>query len=734
MSKKKLINNLFCLHSKQLKESNSNDITYTYCEDCGSISIKKENHFSYTIKPKQKQKPIEVDPFILIKNMKKNQNISYPNINNIYNLNSNDTSTFEAIKDKITIYFAKRKIILLNLQRITRKLSYSDLSFYHCLFLVDLYLSHNITKEMTEHELLYILIGFFLVSSKFKETDIYEPEFNNFNDIDNNLTLNKIKIQENKCLKFINYNCFIYSTYDWLTLFMFNGFVFEGEIEKKEDINTIHSYAYKILITVTPKNIFIKYSPLSMAISIIHIVRDDKIDKDKKNNELFDALLKLYDIKYNDYENCYKEIKTIMNKDNDLISSVPKLQNIKIETIRNQTPNSQRYENNFNELKNFQKKIENKNLKNEKKVIDISKQSKLNLKKKIKEVKLKQNIISSTGSSGSGKTNRNFHSIIVNNIKKKNYNFNSKKKNLEIIKYINANLPNIYNNAIETNKMIKMENETISGSDIKILKVKNQALKNHSIKNKIIKSRGSSFDNQNSKKYNIYNSKNKVSPLKISRFMRNGTYDTFENDKKISKLLYKNNTNIYHTDTTDSSLMKKNIDINHFNKANNSNNSNNNSNNNIDQKANYIIKNYIRNNNKIKITNNINIYKNYSNVYKDNNTIKSLYRQSTSDYFDVNERTDKQNLFKKTKNAPGFNLKKRELINQKDGFKKINSSADKNKEKGINYLMSSNNKKKLLTKLKTDNNLSNNDINLVSLKKIVKNAQLPKLKLKIENK
>ena len=215
--------------------------------------------------------------------------------------------------------------------------------------------------------------------------------------------------------------------------------------------------------------------------------------------------------------------------------------------------------------------------------------------------------------------------------------------------------------------------------------------------------------------------------------MRNGTYDTFENDKKISKLLYKNNTNIYHTDTTDSSLMKKNIDINHFNKANN--NSNNNSNNNIDQKANYIIKNYIRNNNKIKITNNINIYKNYSNVYKDNNnTIRSLYRQSTSDYFDVNERTDKQNLFKKTKNAPGFNLKKRELINKKDGFKKINSSADKNKEKGINYLMSSNNKKKFLTKLKTDNNLSNNDINLVSLKKIVKNAQLPKLKLKIENK
>ena len=50
-----------------------------------------------------------------------------------------------------------------------------------------------------------------------------------------------------------------------------------------------------------------------------------------------------------------------------------------------------------------------------------------------------------------------------------------------------------------------------------------------------------------------------------------------------------------------------------------------------------------------------------------------------------------------------------------------------------NFLLSDSNKKKILSKFKTDGNFTNNDINLVSLKKIVvKNTKLPKLKLKIE--
>ena len=729
MSKNQLNNNyLLCLHSKTSKENNDNNIVYTYCEQCGSLSIKKDKNFYCTIKPKQKQKPIEINPIIITKNMKKKQDLSYPCLENIYQLNINQQPMSQELKDKINIYFTRRKLILLYLQNITRKLSYSDLSFYHCLFLVDLYLSHNITEDMSEEELLYILVGFFLVSSKFKETDIFEPELVCFNNIDNNninLSIEKVKLYEAKFLKYINYNFFLYSTYDWLNIFMSNGYIFDGEIDEVEYISVIHTYTYRILITVTPKNIFIKYSPLYMAITIIHITREDKIDKDKINNELFNDLLSLYEITFKDYENCYKEIKSIINRENS-VNNIPKLQNIKIDTFsRNQTPNSDRYENKITEKEKENEDIPIDN-KNEKQIIDISKQSKLNLKKKLKDIKIKQNFISSTGSAG--KTKKNFHSIIVNNMKsKKNHNFNTKKKNLEIIEYINSNLPIIYINGNEANKVFKTENETITGSKFKILKVKNEALNNLTIKNKIIKNRGTSFDTQNLKKISINNNKAKISPLKLSKFMRNGTYDTFrENDKKISKLLYKNNTNIYHTDNNSSIFNKNNDYLKHYN------NTNSNSNNHIDIQTNFILKNYLGNsNNKISITNNINIYKNYSNIYNNNNNIKSLYRQSTSDYFEGNEimnsRIENQHLFlNNTKNIGGFNIKGTENIKKKEGINKINSAE-------VNYLIT-NNKKNFLSKLKLEKNNLNNDSNLLSLKKSVfkNNTKLPKLKLKIE--
>ena len=53
---------------------------------------------------------------------------------------------------------------------------------------------------------------------------------------------------------------FIYSTYDWLNIFMGNRYIFDGEIDNNnhEIINDINSYSFKILITITRKNIFFK--------------------------------------------------------------------------------------------------------------------------------------------------------------------------------------------------------------------------------------------------------------------------------------------------------------------------------------------------------------------------------------------------------------------------------------------------------------------------------------------
>ena len=397
-------NNSFCMHSKMQKENIIYNISYSYCPKCGSISLKNKNNFYFTIKPKQKQKPIEFNPVLIINNMKKNQDISYPNLQNIYNLDIKDN--IEKMKEKIEIYFIKRRLALLYLQNMTKKMNYSDLSFYHCLLFVDLYFCHNITEEMDEEEILYIIIGFFLITSKFKETDIYEPQLYNFTDIDTsmNLSFEKIMIYEAKLLKYINYNFCIYSTYDWLNVFIYNGYIFEGEIDDKDYINEIQVYTYKLLIIITPKNIFIKYSPLYMAISIIQIAREDKIEENKINNELFQNLRKLYNIQFEEYKDCYREIKAIIKKENNLNHNI-KIKNPKINTSRNRTPTLKKIEN--NKISNEKINIETLNKINQKND-NIKPQSKMNLMKKIKEGKIKKQYINL---SSSGKAKKNFHSI-----------------------------------------------------------------------------------------------------------------------------------------------------------------------------------------------------------------------------------------------------------------------------------------------------------------------------------
>ena len=526
----KKMNNLFCSHiksSKPIKDQNKNKI-YDYCEKCGSISLNHNNHYYYTIKPISKQKELEIDPIKIVKEMKNYQNKSQPYLNNAFNLNLDEKSSkLQEIKERIFLYLSKRKLLLLYLQNITKILNYSDLSFYHCLLITDLYLSHNISEEMSDEELLYILIGFFLIASKFKETDIFEPELYIFCNIDFDymLSVEKILYYETKCLKLIEYNFFNYSTYDWLNIFMGNGYIFEGEIDinNYEEINEINSYSFKLLITITPKNIFIKYSPIHNAISIIQICREDKIDKNRINNELFNKLLNIYDIEFKEYENCYNEIKNIINKYNSEKSNEIINYNNQIKTLKrtenNKTLNEINYSGKDNEKKYGMNRIG-------KKIIKFDTQRKLNLKQKIKDNKF-QNLFSSNS-----KLKKRFGSINLTNNKNKGI---KKQRTLQIVEYIHDNLPKLKN--LEGDKAYQIETDANSGRNIKILTIKNDIINNYLMKNKKNKS-GASLDIKL-----FYN--NGKSPLGFNRLLRNITYDALKNnEKKINKKLIKNNTNL----------------------------------------------------------------------------------------------------------------------------------------------------------------------------------------------
>ena len=262
---------------------------YSFCEKCGSILLKdkKNNKIIYTLKPKQKQKPIELNPIDIIKSMKEKTEKDFPFLNNEYNMNDEEKNNKENLLKSIDIYLKYREMIIVILQKMMKMLDYSDLCFYQSLFYIDNYLSHMITEETTEKEIIYYVVGYFLCSSKFKETDIYEPSFDNFCSIKKKiyLSVEKISEYEIKCLQTIGYNPFAYSAYDWINELITFGFVFDCEIDKNNPIilikghrhsivNAISKYTMKTLLEITVRKIFFKFSPMYIAFSLILISRE----------------------------------------------------------------------------------------------------------------------------------------------------------------------------------------------------------------------------------------------------------------------------------------------------------------------------------------------------------------------------------------------------------------------------------------------------------------------------
>jgi len=535
-----------CTH---INSSNIINNSYIYCPQCGSISLNNNKKFFFTLKPRTLENETEIDPVLIIKEMINTQKRNFPFLENDYNINlEEDSDKINEIKEKILLYLSKRKLLLLYLQNITKMLNYSDLSFYHCLLETDLYLSKNITEEMTDEDLIYYLTGFFLNSSKFKETDIFEPELYIFcnNDLDYTLNVDQILYYEAKCLKIMGYNFCVFSTFDWISMFMGIGFIFEGEIDinNLDELNDINTYAFKLLVTITPKNIFFKYSPLYNAISIIKICREDKIDKNKINNSLFEKLLNLYNINFKDFEKCYNEIKSILDNDaTEKVSSYSNISSKNNKIFKNKTIGEMHYNNNdFENLKN--NKFGNRKI-----VFDRKK--KLNLKQNFRDkFKLKffiSNLNSSKKEIINFKANRQNNK---NKIKKQN--------TLQIIECMFGNLPKI-KDELSNNKRLKTETLNDNRHKNRYLTIKNNIMKNNNIKNIKQKNRsGNSLDMK------LIHKKEKNSLLKFNTFMmRNITFDALKNkDIKLSKKNQKNNINTLNKSSETIKYLNTNPNIN----------------------------------------------------------------------------------------------------------------------------------------------------------------------------
>ena len=345
----------------------------SFCDKCGCVLIKdSEGNIYYTLKAKQNRFTCDLSPITIIKNMKKKTEEEYPFIYQEFNVNKDDKFIKDKVLKSINLYLKKRKMLLLKLQKLMKEFDYCDIIFYQTLFYLDTYLSHKITDDFTEKKFLYYLIGFFLCSTKFKESDIYEPSFDAFYDLSRGiyLSIDKIGYYEALCLKEINYNVFSYSVYDWASQLISIGIVFNCEINKDNEIiiinkhrhlliNTINKFIIKMILNLTGKSLFFKYAPMYLAFSLIQISREKYLNKTMIKPKLFSDLVIAYGINPEDYKECYEEVKNEIQKSTNQENDIDEKRNINITQteMKDELKSDERIDNakksSFNSYKNI---------------------------------------------------------------------------------------------------------------------------------------------------------------------------------------------------------------------------------------------------------------------------------------------------------------------------------------------------------------------------------------------
>ena len=529
---------------------------YCLCKRCGSIMIKGiYENITYILYSERRPELNQVNPIEMIKQMINNTKINYPHLNEEYNMNKVELIHKEESYKSINLYIKYRETVLFYLKKIMNIFDFNDDIFYQTLFFMDYIFSHHlIEEEITDNNIIYHLIGYFLCSSKMKDEDIFESQLNSFLTINENAILSRRKIiyYEILCLKSINYNLFSFSTYDWIIYLSGNGIVFDCEIDKKNTIiisnsdkipiiDNINKYALSILLRLTLKNIFFKYSPIYIALSIIQISREKFLNKKLINNYLFNKLINIYGIHFNEYKNSYEEIKLEIEKDNQISTEDNNFTNIKGYLNKN-TNNSRK--NNRNKRLSFDKNSRckiilksnsinylNENNKKEEnnQIIKNSKEVELKDYKEKMNIKNNKNILKVVKHSSSI-TNENYTSFSNNNlnipliqIKYQKSNI-SIKDNLKIIQKNNSKfLPEINSNLsikhMSQKKLFKRESRIIPYK-------RNNSLKINSVFSKFSPIRKKTLFGNN---INIISNKNNINNNKFIKIQKLSKISLFKN-------------------------------------------------------------------------------------------------------------------------------------------------------------------------------------------------------------
>ena len=278
---------------------------YYFCQNCGSILCQtKPNKYLKTVKPIENESRTEIDPI------------------DLYN-NAFKQTPFIKIK-KDSIYLGKRARAIKSLEKFNNLYHYNEDIFFLALTYMDFIFKilYNQNKKITKKEEDLYILNCLFIAEKFYDKDMKNPPNFQLYIKQSIYDVESYDIKENEvlCLKTLQYKLDQHSLYDILKAYLYNGFIFEKEVDENSTISKIkiaYNYADKIFKDIENSYIVLFFPPDLIAFVIIQLTRrkffDSKYDKKIKH---------IYNFKQDDYKICLFEINNFVeNVDKGLKTS-----------------------------------------------------------------------------------------------------------------------------------------------------------------------------------------------------------------------------------------------------------------------------------------------------------------------------------------------------------------------------------------------------------------------------
>ena len=530
-----------------------------FCQNCGRITsiqkVKAHIIVKFLIKPKNYYKPIDFSPFILLKNISKNNsNISY-NFSNFYlDFRNQQINVIYSLHKK---FQSDSKTLFLSIQNLDRIFS-----------------SYKFKNLKEQKKITLITICTYIITYKFLEIDNYKYHLDyNYFKKKFNVSKEDIFLYELKCLKRLNYNIHFTDIYSILKIIMYIGFIFNNEDLGDISIIKIYKKIMNLLDQIImEEKIIKKFSNKQIAFSIIYLIRkkfglNEKIFKEEISENIYK-----YD--FDSYEKCFKFIEEILDKKNtvnnekDEIKNNEKENNIKVTSLSPETKSSSndlkikllsqslkpvKLKAIFSNNNYIEKSRNNSNLDKENKlyspILFSHDNNNTNIKINLKTLKNKENIRylleSQRNQNNNNSNNKNNNNNNEYNNDNNNDNDNNnlpfrKTSTRNISKKItfDSNSNNLFNSEIFNRKIIKVKTENFHNrilSDDNIIKF--QKLREFE-KTKV--SLDSSINNENSvNKYKFNNLFNKSSKnVNTENNQTNNLKFTFHKNNKVDKIIF----------------------------------------------------------------------------------------------------------------------------------------------------------------------------------------------------